>query len=140
MIGRTIAELRAEAPVLAGSAAVVLLMVAVAYALGFRARTRLDEPALARVAAAEGGQVEASVIAADGRAALARLADGRLMVARAMGADVSARVTRAEGVRVTLRGDRLSATFADVGFPPLNMRLQDTPAWLADLPGAGGSR
>lgn len=138
MIAQTIAELRAEAPILAGSAAVVLFMIGVAYLLGFRARTRLDDATLTRLAAAEGGQVQTSVIAADGRTALARLVDGRLMVARAMGADVSARVTQAARVRVILRGDRLSATFADVGFPPLNMRLQGSPAWLQELPGVGG--
>jgi hypothetical protein len=140
MISQVLADLRAEAPILAGSAGVVVFMVVVAYLLGFRARARLDEAALQRLAATEGASVEASVIDADGGVALARLADGRLMVARAMGADVSARVTRAEAVRVNVRGGRLSARFADLGFPPLQMRLQDSPAWLSELPGAGGSR
>jgi hypothetical protein len=137
MIERVLAALQAEAPVLAGSAAVVVLMVLVAYLLGFRARTRIDADMLARFAALEGGQVEAAAIAANGRAALARLADGRLLVARAMGADVSARVTPAASVRLRCKGDRLSATFADLGFPPLRMKLQDQPAWLKDLPGGG---
>jgi hypothetical protein len=139
MIAQVLADLRTEAPVIAGSAAVVLFMVAMAYLLGFTARARLDQAALTQLAAAEGGELKASAIASDGRAALALLSDGRLMIARAMGEDVSARVTRADSVRVNLRPGRLSAAFADVGFPPLHMRLQDSPAWLMELPGAGDS-
>lgn len=137
MIEGVLAELQAEAPVLAGSAAVVAFMVLAAYLLGFRAKTQIDHEMLARFAALEGAQVEAAAIAANGRAALARLADGRLLVARAMGADVSARVTPAASINVRLKGDRLRATFADLGFPPLRMKLQDSPAWLRDLPGGG---
>jgi hypothetical protein len=130
----------AEAPALVGSIVAVTLMVGVAAVLGFRKTARLDETALERLAAGEGAAVEAAVIAPNGRDALARLSDGRLMVARVMGADVSARVAPAGAVRLRLAPGRLSATFADLGFPPLHMRLQDAPAWLAELAGGGGRK
>jgi hypothetical protein len=123
----------AELIELTGSAAVVLLMIGVAAALGFRLSARIDDSELTRLAEAEGARVEGAVIAQNGRTALARLSDGRLLVARVMGADVSARFAAGQSVRLTLKGDRLNATFADVGFPPLNMRLDDQPAWLAEL-------
>lgn len=123
----------AELIELGGSAAVVLLMIGVAAALGFRLSARIDEDELARLAVAEGAHVESAVIAQNGRTALARLSDGRLMVARVMGADVSARFTPAKSVQVRLKRNQLNATFADIGFPPLNMRLDDQPAWLTEL-------
>ncbi len=123
----------AELIELTGSATVVLLMIGVAAALGFRLSARIDDSELTRLAEAEGVRLEGAVIAQNGRTALARLSDGRLMVARVMGADVSARFAAAQSVRLALKGDRLNATFADVGFPPLNMRLDDQPAWLAEL-------
>lgn len=128
----------AEAPALAGSILAVTLMVGIAAALGFRKTARLDEAALEQLAAAEGTSVEGAVIAPNGRHALARLSGGKLMVARVMGNDVSARVAPAGAVRLKIGGGRLSATFADLGFPALNMRLQDAPAWLDELAGGGG--
>jgi hypothetical protein len=137
-IANYLAEWRAEGPALLGSVIAVTLMVAVAASLGFRRTAKLDETALARLAAAEGASVEAAVIAPNGRDALARLSGGKLMVARVMGADVSARVAPAGAVRLKVAAGRLSATFADLGFPPLNMRIQDLPAWLEELAGGGG--
>ena len=49
-IAGIIAELRAEGPILIGSAAVVLVMVGLAWLLGFRAKKRLDQQQLARLA------------------------------------------------------------------------------------------
>ena len=72
--------------VTAASAGVVAFMVAVAALLGFRQTTRLDDGALARLAANEGDHSEAAIIAPNGRAAFARLRSGKLMVASAMGA------------------------------------------------------
>jgi phosphohistidine swiveling domain-containing protein len=123
----------AEAIELAGSAAVILLMVGVAAILGFRMSARIDDGELARLAEAEGARVEHAVIAQNGRSALARLADGRLMVARVMGADISARFAPAKSVRLALKRGRLDATFADTGFPPLKMRVDEEPRWLNDL-------
>lgn len=122
-------------PVLAGSAAVILLMVGVAFALGFRPRATLDDAALARMAGAEGAQLEGAVIAPDGKSAFARLSGGKVMVARALGGDVSARIAPASALRARLAGGKLSVQFADVGYPPLHMRIQDAPPWLAELTG-----
>lgn len=126
-------NLIAEAPILAGSAAVVLVMVGLAWALGFRAKAKLDEPALRRLAEAEGAALEHGVIASDGRAAFALLRGGKIMVARVMGDDVSVRIAGAGGVRLALTPGRLSAAFADLGFPPLHMAIEETPPWLAKL-------
>ncbi len=133
-----LAQWRAEGPALLGSVIAVTLMVLAAAALGFRKSATLDEAALVRLAAAEGASIEQAVIGPNGRDALARLSGGKLLVARVMGNDISARVAPAGAVRLTLRHGRLSATFADLGFPPLNMRLQDAPAWLDELAGGGG--
>jgi hypothetical protein len=130
----------AEALELAGSAAVILLMVGVAAMLGFRMSAQVDEGELTRLAAAENTRIEGAVIAKNGRSALARLADGRIMVARVMGADVSARFAAAKSVRLNLERGKLTATFADTGFPPLHMRLDEQPAWLSELNGAGDKR
>jgi hypothetical protein len=122
-------------PVLAGSVAVILLMVGVAWALGFRPKAKLDDAALARLAGAEGASIDSALYAPDGKAALARLTSGKIMVARAMGGDISARTAAASAVRVRLSGDKLSLQFADVGYPPLHMRVQEPPHWLAELAG-----
>lgn len=123
---------------LAGSAGVILLMVGVAAVLGFRMSARIDPADMTSLAEAEGYKVEEAVIAANGRSAFARLSDGRVMVARVMGADVSARFAPESSVTLDVKGPRLKATFADVGFPPLNMRLEDSPAWLTQLSGDKG--
>jgi hypothetical protein len=124
-------------PVLGGSVAVILLMVGVAAALGFRPRTALDDAALAKLAQGEGASVESAVIAPDGKSALARLSGGKILVARVMGGDISARVAPMSAVRAQLTGEKLSVQFADVGYPPLHMTVQTPPAWLADLVGEG---
>jgi hypothetical protein len=122
-------------PVLGGSVAVILLMVGVAAALGFRPRTALDDAALAKLAQGEGASVESAVIAPDGKSALARLSGGKILVARVMGGDISARVAPMSAVSAQLTGEKLSVQFADVGYPPLHMTVQTPPAWLADLAG-----
>lgn len=129
----------AELIELGGSAAVVLLMIGVAAMLGFRMSARIDDGELARLAEAEGVRVDGAVIDKNGRTALARLSDGRVMVARVMGADVSARFAPANAVNLDVKSHRLNATFADTGFPPLKMRLDDSPAWLSEFGGGGGS-
>ncbi|MBK6703460.1 MAG: hypothetical protein IPG56_06615 [Caulobacteraceae bacterium] len=122
---------------LGGSAAVVLLMIGVAAVLGFRMSARIDDGELTRLAEAEGVHVDGAVIAQNGRTAFARLSDGRVMVARVMGADVSARFAPANAVKLNVNARRLNATFADTGFPPLKMRLDDSPAWLKEFSSGG---
>lgn len=124
-------------PILAGSAAVILLMIGVAFALGFRLKVDLSAAALAKLAENEGASVEGALIAPDAKSALARLSSGKIMVVRAMGGDVSARIAPASAVIARLKGQKLSVQFADVGYPPLHMKVQTPPAWLADLVGEG---
>jgi len=120
-------------PVLAGSAAVIVLMLVVALALGFRRSAKLDEAALERLAASEGAAVEGVLIAPDGKSALARLSGGKLMIARVMGEDVSARISAASSARVRFAGGKLSVAFADLGYPPLHLAAADPPPWLAEF-------
>lgn len=119
--------------VLAASGAVVLFMVGVAGALGFRKTAKLDEAELTRLAAAEGARVEAAAIDAKGRSAIARLDGGKLLVAKVMADGVSARVLSQGQARVRAGGGKLSVTFADLGYPSLHMRLESPPAWLTEL-------
>ena len=132
-IAGIIAELRTEGPILIGSAAVVLVMVGLAWLLGFRAKTRLDQQQLARLAEAEGASLEAALVGADGLAGLARLSNGKLLLARVMGDDVSVRTAPDAAVRLTLGEGRLTAVFADPGYPPLHVKLEHTPPWLTEL-------
>lgn len=125
--------------VTAGSAAVVLLLIGMAFALGFRGAIKLDEARLAALAAAEGAHVENAVVAADGRAALARLSGGKLLIAKVMGEDVSTRVVPTGAAQVRFRNGRLTVTFGDLGYPSLNMRLDQPPGWLAELGDASES-
>ncbi len=131
-----LAQWIAEAPVLAASAAVVLLMVGIAALLGFRTSAVLDQAELERLAANDGATVEAAVFAPNARQALARLSGGRVMIARVMGNDVSARIAPSAALIADLKRGELNARFADLGFPPLHMPLQaPAPPWLAELVG-----
>ncbi|MFZ2031668.1 MAG: hypothetical protein WAU68_15250 [Vitreimonas sp.] len=116
-----------------GSAAVIVLMLGVAWMLGFRQSTRLDDAEVARLARAEGGNVEAAAIDVKGRAAVARLNGGKLLIAKVMADGVSTRVLPLGQARVQLAQHKLSVTFGDLGYPSLNMRLENPPAWLAEL-------
>lgn len=122
-----------KAPTLLGSLLAVLFMAGLAALLGLRRTARIDEAELARLAGAEQVRIDTAVIAGDGKSAVARLDGGRFLVARVMGADISARVVPAGMARVRRRDGRLIVAFADPGFPPLNMKLQEPPSWLAEL-------
>lgn len=123
-----------DALVTAGSALVVALLVLAIYVAGFRAVARIDAAGLEKFAAAEGASVEAAAIDPGGRAALAKLTGGKLMVARAMGDNVGVRVTPAAGASVRLRKERVRITFGDIGFPALSLRIEgEPPAWLREL-------
>lgn len=117
----------------AGSALVVLFMVVFAFVLGFRSLARLDDAALAALAREEGEESEAALVAKNGGAGIARLRGGKLMVARVMGADISHRIAPISTARVRLRRNRLTVAFADVGYPPLSMKLSEAPPWVAAL-------
>jgi hypothetical protein len=109
-------------------------MVGVAFALGFRRSATLDDAALARLAEAEGAALEHVLIGPGGKSAFACLSGGKLMIARVMGEDVSARTSPASAARVRLAGGKLSVVFGDLGYPPLNLALAEPPPhWLAAL-------
>jgi hypothetical protein len=125
--------------VLAGSAAVIAFMLGVAALLGFRRGVRLADDAqlAALIADAEpGARLDVAAIGEDGRAALARLSDGRYVAAQVMGDRVSLRIFSA-GATLRRAPGRLSLRFADLGFPSLHLRLKQEPAWLAAFPGGG---
>jgi hypothetical protein len=119
--------------VLAASGGVVLLMIGIAGALGFRNTARLDEAELARLAAAEGARIEAAAIDAKGRNAIARLEGGKLLIAKVMADGVSVRVLPPGQAKIRTGRGKLSVTFGDPGYPSLNMRLESPPAWLVEL-------
>jgi hypothetical protein len=120
--------------VLAGSAGVVVLMVVVAAALGFRERMKLSEADLVRFAASEGADIESALVAVDGATALARLSGGKLLAARVLGDGVGARVTGVHAASVRVKKGRVIVAFNDLGFPPLRLKLKDAaPDWLTQL-------
>lgn len=119
--------------ILAASAGGVLLMIAVAAGLGFRQRARIDAESLAEIAAGENARVEASIADADGRAAVARLSDGRWLIARVMADGVGARVLAPDAVRVRATKGGVNLALADLGFPALHLKLAAAaPAWLTE--------
>lgn len=123
-----------DAVVTAASAAVVALLVLVAWLMGFRQAARVDQHALQRLAAAEGAQLEAALIDPKGKAALARLAGGRLLIARAMADDIGARVAPAGAASVRLKRNTVRVAFGDLGYPPLSLKLKESPPdWLQAL-------
>ncbi len=125
-----------DAIITAGSAAVVAFLIFMAWAIGFGKALALDEAALAReVAQSEpGAHVAETAIAADQRSALARLTDGRLVIARAMGDGVSLRILPANAVRLSVKQSDVSVRFADLGYPAVKLRLgSPAPPWLAAL-------
>ena len=128
---------------LAGSAVVVLFMLGVGWLLGFAKNARLDE-AQVRAKLAEydpAARMDALAIDEKGGAALGKLADGRILIARAMGDNLTLRIVTAQAARWRIApqksGAKISAAFADPGFPSLNMRLASAPDWLAALSAAG---
>lgn len=117
--------------VLGASALGVLAMIGAAALLGFRKRAFVDEPMLAQLSAAEGARIEANV--ADGAAGVARLDDGRWLVARAMADGVGARVFASNAVRVRAVRGGIALRFDDIGYPALRLKLSaPAPAWLAE--------
>jgi hypothetical protein len=127
--------------VVAGSAAVVALMVGIAWALGFRQAARIDADELARLLdlSEPGARLEEAAISNDGRAALARVSGGKMLVAKAMGGDISARIYPLSDVQVRRDGGRIVAAFADLGFPNLGLRLERPPPWLVERAQGGAN-
>lgn len=121
--------------VLAGSVTVVALMVAMAALLGFRTRATVNASELERLVALSepGARIAESAFADDGDAALARLADGRIVVAKRMADRVTLRLHAPGSVKLRLTHGIVRARFADLGFPVLHMEHAAPPRWLVDL-------
>ncbi|MDX2277577.1 MAG: hypothetical protein NW206_19175 [Hyphomonadaceae bacterium] len=126
--------------VLAASTAIVIFMVIVAAALGFRARKRVDAAELERLVALSepGARIANLACADDGAAALAQLADGKLAIAKAMADRVTLRLHAPDLVKLRVEPGSVRVTFADLGFPALHIKLNNPPSWLADLAAGGG--
>ena len=124
--------------IMAASAAFVALMVAFAAVLGFRENIRLDEEALRKLAAAEDASIEQWTIAPGARAAIARLSGEKLMAVRVMGDGVSTRIAPVQRTQIAVRGKGVSVAFADIGYPPLSLKMKEAPAeWLVSLAQGG---
>lgn len=121
--------------VLAASAGVVAFMVGMAALLGFRQRATIDETSLARdLALSEPrARIESAAIDGKGRAALAKLSDGRLLAAIAMADGVTLRTFAPSALRLKIKSGKVSVQFGDFSFPSLNMALAEPPKWLAAL-------
>ena len=115
------------------SAGFVVFMIGLAALMRFRDSAALDAAELNKLAAAEGGRVEAAAFDQKGRAAVAKLAGGKLLIAKVMADGVSARVVGQGQARVRTGKHSVTLTFGEFGYPSLNMRLENPPAWLTEL-------
>jgi len=107
-----------------GSAAAVLIMAAIAYALGFRQPARIADEAALRALIAEAepnARIANAYVDQRGRAGLAELADSRWAAAVAIGDRIALRVFAHADIRRD--GAKLRARFSDAGFPDLTLRL-----------------
>lgn len=125
-----------DAVVLAASAVVVAVMALIARAMGFRVKGRFADAEAVRAAIR---RVEAQAVvedvAIDGAWAIARLGDGRLALARALGDGATARILAAGAPRPRVKaaktGVRVIVPGLDVGFPGGVLRLAAAPDWLS---------
>jgi hypothetical protein len=116
------------------SAVAVLALVAIAWGLGFRKAARLKSEDEARALVAEeapGATVRSMLLDKQGAAALAQLADDRLVVIRAMGDRFTVRTMPAGSASISRTATGVRVTFADLGFPELDLATDAPPPWLA---------
>jgi hypothetical protein len=112
------------------AAAGVALLVGLSFALGFRARARIED---LQYLAPTTPLVE-TVLDADGRAGVGLTADGRLLLAKVMGADIAVRTTPLSAVsRIAIKGEDVVLHLADLGFPKVRLRASPPPLWLGRL-------
>jgi len=117
------------------SAAGVLALVAIAWGLGFRRVARLNGDEAARQLVAEeapGAIVRHLLVDKGGAAALAQLADNRVVAIRAMGDRFAVRTMPPGATQISPTKTGVRAVFADLGFPALDLALDaPPPPWLA---------
>jgi hypothetical protein len=122
--------------VLGASAAVVAILVGIAVAAGFRVRGRLDEAAVRAAVARIDPRLRAVDILIDDALAIARLADGRFAIVRAMGDGASARLVAKDQARFRVRrtknGLAVRTPGIDPGFPGGTVRAPEAPNWLTE--------
>jgi hypothetical protein len=128
---------------LGAAAAITAVLIGVIWIAGFRKRTRLRSVAMVIAAIRrQDPDAEPYDIGLDraGRAAGARLRDGRFAVARGVADGVAVRIFGAVAIKsVALRrlpaGATVTLTFVDFGFPPVTMTFKsdDFPSWAEAL-------
>lgn len=125
-----------DAVVLGASAVTVAILFGIAVVAGFRVRGRLDEAAVRAAVARLDPRARATDMAIGDGLAIARLADGRFAIVRAMGDGASARLLVKDRARFRVRrtktGVALVAPGIDPGFPGGAVRVPETPDWLTD--------
>ncbi len=115
----------------------VLALAGIAYLLGFHKDARLARSDLEGLLAAydPDARIVDAALDAHGRAALARLADGRRAVFRALGDRRSVRVLSPSAMTLRARANMIKLSFADLGYPSLTLRIEGTPPdWLVNAP------
>jgi hypothetical protein len=115
------------------SAGAVAALFAVAWGLGFRTRVKIADEAAARALIAEAepdAQVLGFALDKQGAAALARLADGRILVIRGLGDRFAVRAFPAAAISVAPEPGGMRVRFADLGFPALKFSADRIPDWL----------
>lgn len=125
-----------DAVVLAASAVVVAVMALIARAMGFRVKGRFANAEAVGVAVRRvDAQAEIGDVVVDGPWAIARLRDGRIALARALGDGMTARILAPTAPRPRVKpaktGVRVIVPGLDVGFPGGVLRLPVAPDWLA---------
>lgn len=135
--------------VLLGSAVGVAFMVWLAQRFGHSKRAEVSEADLdaALSEVAPGAAVTARLVDLQGRAALAQLEDGRLVVVAGVADRVAVRLFSPSAIRAVTRepfsGQRAGVVirFSDLGFPAVRLRYRspDAPGWLERLLRAASS-
>lgn len=121
--------------VLAASAVVVAVMALIARAMGFRVKGRFADAAAVEAAVRRvDAQAAISDLLIDGAWAIARLKDGRIALARALGDGVTARILAPSAPRPRVKpaktGVRVIVPSLDVGFPGGVLKAPAAPDWL----------
>lgn len=114
------------------AAAGVVILVILSWMMGFRERARIVS--LAPIAQNLGVTLSETLIDAEGRAGIGLSVDGRLLVAKAMGADVAARVAPVSAIeKLDVKDGDVKLALSDWGFPDVRVRVAQVPLWIGRL-------
>lgn len=114
------------------AAAGVAFLVMLSWGMGFRDRARILS--LAPLAQSFGVTLSETLIDAEGRAAIGLSVDGRLLVAKAMGADVAARIAPVSAIhKLAVKDGAVILALSDWGFPDVRLRVDHVPLWIGRL-------